>query len=257
MDPRGPAPLHSSPLFFKLQFHEYPPHDSNLTSTPSLSSDSVVGLSLRLISFMSPCKPTPSSRALLHITLSILCVLGVAAGRPTQNITIEVPNGTTTHGDSFCIPPTAVDIASFLLFNYIAHGATVVSYPGELWYFTASIILAAILFPTTGVKRAFNLIIRHPLLSKKAKNDLEVAARAGALCMLVRSSTWRPQKGDNIKNARIDKLQSRDTSRSDPSTSISPTYVPIYYSRPIKLTNQSFLLIKHRRLVGLHAAVAQ
>ena len=207
---------------------------------------------------MSPCKPTPSSRALLHITLSILCVLGVAAGRPTQNITIEVPNGTTTHGDSFCIPPTAVDIASFLLFNYIAHGATVVSYPGELWYFTASIILAAILFPTTGVKRAFNLIIRHPLLSKTAKTDLEVAARAGALCMLVRSSTWRPQKGDDIKNARIDKLQSRDTSRSDPSTSISPTYVPIFsYFRPIKLTNLFSLSIKHCRLVGLHAAVAQ
>ena len=189
--------MHSSPFSFK--FHEYPPHNSNLTSdspchhTP-LSSSSVIGLSLRPISLMSPCIPTSSSRVLLHITLSILCVLGVAAGRPTQNITIEVPNGTTTHGDSFCIPPTRVDIMNFLLFNCIAHGATVVSYPGELSSFTVSIILAAIFFPTTGVKRAFNLIIRHPRPPMTTKSDLEVAARSGALCMLVRSSNWKPRK---------------------------------------------------------------
>ena len=191
---------------------------------------------------MSSSIPTPSSRALLHITLSILCALGVAAGRPTQNITIEVPNGTTTHGDSFCIPPTWVDIASFLLFDYIAHGATVVSYPGEPWYFTVIIVLVTIFSPKIGVKRAFNLIIRHPRRSITAKDDLEVAVRSGALCMLVRSSTWKPQKGDYIKNARIEakpSLQDRDTSRSGPSAkNILPTYVLICsYSRLIKLMN--------------------
>ena len=183
---------------------------------------------------MSPCIPTPSSRTLLHITLSILCLQGMAAGRPTQNITIEAPNGTTTHGDSFCIPPTWVDIASFLLFNYIAHGATVVLYPGDPLYLKVLIGLGAMLSPTVGVKRAFNLISRLPRLM--AKDNLEMAARSGALCMLVRSSTWKPQRGDNIRNTRIDKpsLRSRDTSRSDPGTNISPTYVSIYsYSIPL------------------------
>ena len=187
---------------------------------------------------MSSCIPTPSSRALLHITLSILCVLGEAAGRPTQNITIEVPKGTTTHGNSFCIPLTRVDIAIFLLFNYIAHGATVVSYPGDPPYLKVFIGLGAILSPTIGVKRALNLIFRRP--RRTAKNNLELAARSGALCMLVRSPTWKPQRGDYITNARIDKplLRSRNTSRSDPGTYISPTYVPIYlYSKPIKLMN--------------------
>ena len=84
----------------------------------------------------------------------------------------------------------------------------------------------AILSPTYGVIRAFNFIVRLPLLT--AKNDLEVAARSGALCMLVRSSSWKPQKGDNIRNALI----------KDPKTNTSPRYVPTYsYPRPIKLTN--------------------
>ena len=214
---------------------------------------------------MLSCIPIPSSRDLLHITLSILYFLDVATSRPTQNITLQVPYGTTNHGDpdSLCIPPTWIDIASFLLFNYIAHGATVVSYPGELWYFTASIVLGAIFFPTTGVKRAFNLIIRCPRLT--AKNDLELAARSGALCMLVRSPSWKPQKGDNIRNARINDsgnkplLWSRNTSlSSDLSADKSPTCVPIYsYSRPNKLTNPFSLISKHCCRVDLHAAVAQ
>ena len=177
---------------------------------------------------MSSCIPIPSSRALLHITISILCLLGVALGRSTQNFTIEVPNGTTNHGDpeSLCTPTTWIDIASFLLFNYVAHGATVVSYPGETGFDVLLVAIIAILSPTYGVIRAFNFIMRHPLLT--AKNDLEVAARSGALCMLVRSSTWKPQKGDNIRNALI----------KDSSTDISPKYVSTYsYSKPIKLTN--------------------
>ena len=183
------------------------------------------------ISFTMSCFLIPSSRALLHITVPILCFLGVTTGLPTQNFTIEVPNGTTNHGDpeSLCVPSTSIDIASFLLFNYVAHGATVVSYPGEPALNMLFHAVIAILSPTYGVIRAFNFIIRLPLLT--AKNDLEVAARSGALCMLVRSSSWKPQKGDNIRNALIE----------DPSTNVLPGYVPMYsYSRPIKLTNVFF-----------------
>ena len=181
---------------------------------------------------MLSCIPIPSSRALLHITVSILCLLRVATSRRTQNFTIEVPYGTTSHGEpnSLCTPATWIDIASFLLFNYVAHGATVVSYPGEPAFDTFLSVVAAILFPTFGVIRALNFIIRHPLLT--AKNDLEVATRSGALCMLVRSPSWKPQKGDNIRNALIEdpgnehwaSLRTRDTSRSDSSAIMSPTY---------------------------------
>ena len=182
---------------------------------------------------MLSCIPSPSSRALLYITTSILCILGVATSRPTQNITIGVPSGTTNHGDpnSLCTPATLIDIATFLLLNYIAHGATIVSYPGEPAIDTLLCVVTSILFPTFGVIRAFNFIIRHPVLS--AKTDLEVARRSGALCMLVRSSSWKPQQGDNIRNALIEDpgneplLQGRNNNRS-------PRYVPTYsYNKPI------------------------
>ena len=210
--------------------------------------------------------PIPSSSALLHITVSILCLLGVAISRPTQNITINVPNGTPNNAEqgSLCIPATWIDIANYFLFNYVAHGATVVSYPGEPVFHTLLSVVAAILFPTSGVIRSLNFIIRCPLLT--AKNDLEVAARSGLLCILVRSSSWKPQQGDNIRNALIKdsdndsepSLRARDTSSSNPSAKISPKYVPTYpHSRPIRLTNAFSLIPKHRRLVGLHAAMAQ
>ncbi|KAF8498483.1 hypothetical protein F5888DRAFT_1689352 [Russula emetica] len=173
--------------------------------------------------------PIPPFRALLHITVSILCFLAVATSRPTQNFTIEVPYGTTNHGKQnfLCIPVTWSSFASYLLFNYLAHGATVVPYPGEPAIDTLLCVVAAILLPGFGVKRAFNFIVRRPVLT--AKNDLEMAARSGALCMLVRSSSWKPQKGDNIRKALIKdpgnepSLRGRNTSRSDPSTNISPT----------------------------------
>lgn len=177
-----------------------------------------------------------SSRALLHISVSIVCFLGVAASRRTENITIEVPYGTSNHGkpNLLCTPATWSDLAGYLLFNYVAHGATVVSYPGEPALDVLLCVVTAILFPTFGVIRALNFIVRHPVLT--AKNNLEMAARSGALCMLVRSSSWKPQQGDNIKNALI---KVKDPGNEpDPSTNISPTYVPTYsHSRPIKLTN--------------------
>ena len=211
--------MHSPPLSPLLS---HPSSTNNHLTTP-IFHQPLPYLQLRCravppISFMSSCIPVPSSRALLLITISILCLLGVATGRSTQNFTIEVPKGTTNHGDpeSLCTPTTGVDIASFLLFNYVAHGATVVLYPGESGFDLLFVAIVSILFPTYGVIRAFNFIMRHPLLT--AKNDLEVATRSGALCMLVRSPSWKPQQGDNIRNALI----------KDPSTNISPRYVSTY-----------------------------
>ncbi|KAF8493056.1 hypothetical protein F5888DRAFT_1618299, partial [Russula emetica] len=196
---------------------------------------------------MLSCIPIPPFRALLHITLSILCfqVLAVVTSRPTQNSTIEVPYGTTNHGKQnlLCIPPTWSDLATYLLFNYLAHGATVVSYPGESATDTLLCVVAAILFPTFGVKRAFNCIVRCPVLT--AKNDLEMAARSGALCMLVRSSNWKPERGDNIRNALIKDPGNepspggRNTSRSDPSTNISPTVADLSIYKPPWLSDKT------------------
>jgi hypothetical protein len=171
----------------------------------------------------------------------------VAASRSTQNFTIEVPEGTINHGkpNFLCIPATWSDFATYLLLNYLAHGATVVSYPGEAAIDTLISVVASILFPGFGVKRAFNFIIRRPYLT--AKNDLQMAARSGALCMLVRSSSWKPQKGDDIRNALIKDPGSEpspgggDTSGSDPGTDISPRYQPVHTLN--QLNSRIFLLL--------------
>ena len=207
---------------------------------------------------MFSCFPIPSLRTLLHITVSIICFLGVATSRRTQNFTIEVPYGTTNHGDpySLCTPATFIDIASFLLFNYVAHGATVVSYPGEPAFDSLLNVAAAILFPTFGFIRALNFIMRHPLLT--AKNDLEVTARSGALCMLVRSSSWKPQKGDNIRNALIEDpgnehlLRGHNISRSDPSANIPPTYVIIIHILGQLDSQMNFLLYQSTATLSIY-----
>ena len=218
--------LLQSSCFFQLCHHHHVPYFQ---------------LSL-MLSFIQ----APPSRALLHITVSILCFLALATSRPTQNITIEVPNGTTNHGEpnTFCTPATWSDITRYLLLNYVAHGATVVSYPGEPAFDVFVCVVTAILFPTFGVIRALNFIIRHPVLT--AKSNLEMAARSGALCMLVRSSSWKPRSGDNIMNALI-----KDPgNEQDPSTNISPTYVPTH-SYSFKLTDV-FLLYQSTAALSIY-----
>ena len=77
-----------------------------------------------------------------------------------------------------------------------------------------------------------------------------------------------PQKGDNIRNAQVNDLgnkrinkcllRRRNTTHSDPSTNISPKYVPMYsYSRLTKLISVFSLLLKHCHLVDLHPTMAR
>ena len=165
------------------------------------------------------------SRTLLGIGFFLLCFLRATAS-PTS--TLEVTYGTTNQSEpnALCGPATQIDIATFFLFNYVAHGATIVSYPGESALDKLFCVVVAIFLPGMGVIRALNLIMRHPVVT--SNNDLDIAARSGALCMLVRSSSWRPQRGDNVTNALT-----RNTANL--GHNIPTVSVKIYpYSRPIK-----------------------
>jgi hypothetical protein len=114
-----------------------------------------------------------------------------------------------TNGDPnlACTDATWQSIVVFLLANYVAHCATVKAYPGES---TGSLVRAtffALLQPVSGTLRAVDSIRRHSRL--KGTNDLQRAARAGALCMVVRTSDWKPQAGDVIKGVKIERQPSR------------------------------------------------
>lgn len=57
-------------------------------------------------------------------------------------------------------------------------------------------IICSLLFPVSGVKRGVNAIYQRAIF---AKTPLETAAKAGALCMVVRSLDWRPERDDVIR----------------------------------------------------------
>ena len=121
-------------------------------------------------------------------------------GRDIVNLNITAPLGTTDHGDPriLCTPASWTDILSFYLENFFTHVGTVVTYPGESDVSVVVALVSALLLPTAGIARALTAIVR---CAKLAKTPLEVAARAGALCHVVRSDIWTPEDGDDICDA--------------------------------------------------------
>ena len=57
-------------------------------------------------------------------------------------------------------------------------------------------IVCSLLFPVSGVRRGVKAIYQRAIL---AKTPLEAAARAGALCMVVRMPEWRPERDDVVR----------------------------------------------------------
>ena len=129
-----------------------------------------------------------------------------------QNITLPLPSGSSNHGTPglLCTPTRWTDIVVFYLANYAAHAATTRSLPGEKTLATATVVLIALFFPAAGAYRG---ILGITSLAMFGKTDLQKAARAGALCTLIRTSEWQPQNGDTLPNT----LVRAPSSISDPS----------------------------------------
>jgi hypothetical protein len=136
-----------------------------------------------------------------HVFLSSLFFFGVL-GAALQNITLPLPVGTSNHGTPglLCTPTKWTDLASFYLFNYVAHAATVLTRPGERPIDFAVTVVGSLLFPAMGLYRGIEAILSGALLGG---GDLRKAARSGALCMLVRSPEWRPVDEEGVCNTVI------------------------------------------------------
>lgn len=134
---------------------------------------------------------------------SLLIFFPVVEGLPLlQNITIPLPDGSSDHGvpGLLCTPTKWSDIMIFYLANYAAHAATTRSLPGEKNWGTMMAVLAALFFPAAG---AFRGILGITSLAVFGKSDLEKAAKAGALCMIVRGPDWEPRNGDTLENTLL------------------------------------------------------
>ncbi len=127
-------------------------------------------------------------RVLLFVVLTS-CLAQAQATNGTANgadaqCPINIP-GFAHHGNCnlFCRPATWTDIIIFYLGNYIAHAVTVISSPGQSVMRTFLTIMSSLLFPASGISKGLDAIFS---LAKFAKTDLQVAARAGALCAVIR-----------------------------------------------------------------------
>ncbi|KAJ9196311.1 hypothetical protein DTO164E3_6367 [Paecilomyces variotii] len=112
-----------------------------------------------------------------------------------RDVTITVPDGITYSAAKhlLCVPTSWSDVASFFLGNYLSHAATVVSFPGESKYVLIMNMALAIVFPAMGAARGLVAIVRH---AATISDPVQQALRSRALCMVVRSQDWKPQRDE-------------------------------------------------------------
>jgi hypothetical protein len=128
----------------------------------------------------------------VFILLWSLCVKAA-----DTTVTLQVPEGTNNHGDPhlLCTPTQWTDVLVFLLANYVTHIITITSRAGETTYSFVVRSIAAFLCPFFGVGEGVEAILAHAIF---VKDPLQRAARAKALCMLVRGENWKPHIEDTI-----------------------------------------------------------
>ena len=147
---------------------------------------------------------------MLHPSLVIFSAILISSASAAilRNYTITVPEGTSDHNDPnlLCTPSGWQDIIIFYLGNYIAHVATIVSLPGESIGSKIRVSLASLLFPVSGLMRGLLTILTF---ASFGKTDLQKAARARALCMVVRNQDWRPEPGDNVADAYLEETEKK------------------------------------------------
>ncbi|KAH7136981.1 putative pogo transposable element [Dactylonectria estremocensis] len=128
---------------------------------------------------------------LVIILLALLASFSLAQAQDTNSINgddaqcpVNIP-GITHHGNCnlLCRPASWTDILVFYLVNYVAHAATVTTRPGQSMLTSLFTIAIALLLPGGGVRCGIQAIFN---LAKFADTDLQVAARAGALCAVVK-----------------------------------------------------------------------
>jgi hypothetical protein len=141
-------------------------------------------------------------RAILSKAFIIAFCLTAQATSTLVLNNITVPDGTVYKPkySLLCLAAKPSDVFIFFAANYLAHAATVKSFPGENSTENIKSLLFALLFPSSGIVRGLDAIFRHAMLTK---HPLQRAARAGALCMVVRSNEWTPFRGCVIKDYSI------------------------------------------------------
>lgn len=146
-------------------------------------------------------KMTALPAAVLLILIHTVLVRGVSANplnatashATAANDTqcpVNIP-GYTHHGDCnlLCGPASWIDLVKFYVGNYVAHAVTTISSPGQSSAMTILKIFGALFFPGAGVSQGILALSSGAIF---APTDLQMAARAGALCAVVKTPDRPP-----------------------------------------------------------------
>jgi hypothetical protein len=168
--------------------------------------------------------PLPMLIMYLTWASQLLVSVPLVMTAPLHNITIAVPDQTiyNTDPNELCLPAAWTDILIFFSANYLAHAATVRSDPGTSFEDNLFAAIVCLFFPAWGLSRA---IIHTLTFSILAGDNLTTAARAGALCVVVRSLTWRPADKESLENAILSEvIQVPEGSSTGYTSSLCPVY---------------------------------
>jgi hypothetical protein len=127
-------------------------------------------------------RPGSSFRYALLMIASAFALVGVAEALPTR-FRPRAPNE--------CVPTTWHDVLVFFLINYITHAMTVSSLPGETAVASIFYQIIALFLPFSGALRGIQKVRTGAVFGE---DKLQQAARAGALCIVVRSGDWLPDR---------------------------------------------------------------
>lgn len=150
---------------------------------------------------MARGSPRLGRLSLFILTVVFFLLLELVRGRPTSTASDTTIASNNNDPKVHCDRTHWYDICWFFFANYILHALSVRSLPGENFYSATVFKFCCLLIPFTGLRRGLNLISRGGNL---AGNDLQAAARANALCMVIRKPDWRPHIGDEVSGCQFE-----------------------------------------------------
>lgn len=139
--------------------------------------------------------------SLFILTGSVLLLPELVDARPASTAGNATVNSNNNDPKVHCDHTHWYDICWFFFANYILHALSVRSLPGENFYTATVFKLCCLLIPYTGLRRGLCLISRA---GNFADNDLQAAARANALCMVIRKPQWRPRVGHEVSGCHLE-----------------------------------------------------
>jgi hypothetical protein len=124
--------------------------------------------------------------ALVHVARAVPATLPPATLPPATLPPATLPPGLTCtkwgQQNVCCRKAAWTDLLTFYLGNYVAHAVTTKNLPGQSIGGSIFAIVAALFWPMSGALRGVRFILSGAVF---ANTELQAAARAGALCMVV------------------------------------------------------------------------